>query len=116
MKAKWYYIGIQLRVSKKTLGTIRVIHKSDTDTCLMRVCEEWLQLHKKLSKVPEWSMVVEVLRSGEVYETELADSLHHKYCSDDESTESEDEEEGPTSKSYTWVRQKLCLILTNEWL
>ena len=97
---KWYSIGVQLKVSRKTLSAIGAINKNNTDMCMMRVCDEWLTLQRKCDRVPEWITVVQVLRSRVVLETELADSLHEKYCCDDKS----DEEEEPTSKSYTWVR------------
>ena len=96
---KWYPIGIQLKVTNKTLSAIRAINRNNTDMCMLRVCEEWLSQQHKRDRVPEWTTVIEVLRNRVVSETELADSLHQKYCSDDNS----DEEDGPTSKSYTWV-------------
>ena len=105
---KWYDVGIQLKISYKTLNAIRAINKRNTEICLMRVCEEWLLQEKKRNKVPTWSTIIEILKSKVISETELAELINQKYyCdeTDDEEEESDDEGE-PTSKSYTWVRLK----------
>ena len=100
---KWYDLGIQLKVSYKTLNAIRAINKRNIEVCLMRVCEEWLLQEKKCNKFPAWSTIIEVLKSKVISETELAGRIDQKYCNDKTEEESDDEEE-PTSKSYTWVR------------
>lgn len=104
--AKWYYIGIQLKISNKTLNAIRLVNRRNREVCMMRVCEEWIMQQEKCDKVPDWSTIIEVLRSKVISETDLADSIYQKYCSDEPQVEY-DEEEEPTSKSYTWVRLKL---------
>ena len=102
---KWYDLGIQLKVSHKTLNAIRAINKRNTEICLMRVCEEWLLQEKKCNVVPAWKTIIEVLNSKVISETELAGRIDQKYCRDEtEGEEEEEEEEEPTSKSYTWVR------------
>lgn len=116
---KWYYLGIQLKVSNKTLSVIRLINKSNEDVCLMRVCEEWLMQQKKSNIVPEWSTVIAVLRSRVISATALADELHQKYCCNDVEVDSDEEEQ--TSKSYTWVRSKslplnnIIVAMTSAW-
>lgn len=101
---KWYDVGIQLKISYKTLNAIRAINKRNTDICLMRVCEEWLLQEKKCSRVPTWSTVVEILKSKVISETELAGQIDQRYCCGETEKEESDGEGEPTSKSYTWVR------------
>jgi hypothetical protein len=98
---KWYDVGIQLKISYKTLNAIRAINKRNTEICLMRVCEEWLLQEKKCNKVPTWTTIIEILKSKVISETELAALIDQKYCCNE--TESDDEGQ-PMSKSYTWVR------------
>ena len=101
--AKWYFLGIQLKVSSKTLNAIRLINKGDNDVCMMRVCEEWLMQQKKSNKVPDWTTIIGVLRSRVIFETALADLLHQKYCNDKVEVDRYEEGE-PTSKFFTWVK------------
>ena len=103
--SKWHDIGIQLKISYKTLNAIQAINKRDTEICMMRVCEEWIMQEKKCNKVPAWSTITEALKSRVISETELAELIDQKYCCDETEEESDGEGE-PTSKSYTWVRQK----------
>ena len=63
---------------------------------------------KKRNKVPAWSTVTEILKSRVISEIKLAELIDQKYCNEDIKEESDDEGE-PTSKSYTWVRQK-CMV------
>ena len=103
ISAKWYFLGIQLKVSNKTLNAIRLINKGDIDVCMMRVCEEWIMQQKKSNKVPDWTTIIGVLRSRVIFETALADLLQQKYCSDKVEVDSNEEGE-PTSKFFTWVK------------
>lgn len=101
---KWYDIGVQLKISYKTLNAIRAINKKNTEICLMQVCEEWLLQEKKYNKIPTWITITEVLKSEVISETEVAELIDQKYCCNETEEEESDDEGEPTSKSYTWVR------------
>lgn len=113
MATKWYFLGIQLKVSNKILNAIQLINKGDNDVCMMRVCEEWLLQQQKTNKVPDWNTIIGVLRSRVISETALADSLHQKYCSDNVEVDSSEKGE-PTSKSYTWVSCHTFVCVSNR--
>lgn len=76
--AKWYDIGMQLRVSVDTLDAIKKQYLNDSSDCLRETLKTWL---KSYPLPTTWSTIVDALRSSIVGEGRLADSLKHKYCS-----------------------------------
>ena len=77
VRAKWYDIGVQLRVN---IGTLKAIEKqySDPSDCLREILTTWLKAYPPHST---WSKVVDALSSGAVGESRLAADLEQKYCS-----------------------------------
>ena len=76
-RAKWYDIGLQLRISVGTLNAIKKDCNSTSD-CLRETLTTWL---KTCPSPPTWSNVVDALRSSTVGEVRLAADLEQKYCS-----------------------------------
>ena len=76
-RAKWYDIGLQLRISVGTLNAIKKDCNSTSD-CLRETLTTWL---KTCPSPPTWSNIVDALRSSTVGEVRLAADLEQKYCS-----------------------------------
>ena len=74
-RAKWYNIGVQLRVGVGTLDAIRSQY-SDPSDCLRETLTTWL---KSCSTPTTWSKVAEALNSSTVGEGSMATSLKQKY-------------------------------------
>ena len=77
VRAKWYDVGMQLRVSVGTLDAIKKQY-SDPSDCLRETLTTWLQ---NCVPSPTWTNIVGALRSSTVGEASLAADLEHKYCS-----------------------------------
>ena len=76
-QAKWYDIGIELKVDISTLKTIESMYSNSKDR-LREVITEWLKaVHPK----PTWRSLVDALRRPAVDEAKLAAVLEAKYCS-----------------------------------
>ena len=73
VRAMWYNIGVQLRVSVGTLNAIKKQY-SDPIDCLRETLIEWL----KSFPPSKWGDVVDALRL--LGDTRLAEDLEHKYC------------------------------------
>ena len=76
-RAKWYNIGLQLRMSVGTLNAIKKDCNSTSD-CLRETLTTWL---KTCPSPPTWKNIVDALRSSTVGEVRLAVDLEQKYCS-----------------------------------
>ena len=77
VRAKWYDIGLQLRMSVGTLDAIKEQY-DNLSHCLREALKTWL---KTSPSAPTWSNIVDALRSSTVGEVRLAADLEHKYCS-----------------------------------
>ena len=77
VRAKWYNIGLGLRLSVGTLDGIKAEH-SNTSDCLRETLKKWLNAYPP---PPTWSKVVEALSTKTVNETRLATDLECRYCS-----------------------------------
>ena len=76
-RAKWYDVGLQLRMCVGTLNAINEDYNSTSD-CLRETLTTWL---KTCPSPPTWSSIVDALRSSTVGEVRLATDLEQKYCS-----------------------------------
>ena len=74
-RAKWYNLGLQLRVDVGTLGCFKVQY-SDPGDQLREVLRTWLTSSEK----PTWGAMVEALESPVIDEAPLANELQLKYC------------------------------------
>ena len=75
VRAKWYDIGIELKLSTGTLDNIREVpHAAD---CLREMCILWL---KREDPNPSWSILTKVLEIPAVGEGHLTQQLRYKYC------------------------------------
>ena len=75
-RAKWYNLGIQLRVAVGTLDCFKVQYGDPGDQ-LREVLRTWLTS----SYNPTWIALTEALRSPVIEETQLARELQTKYGS-----------------------------------
>ena len=75
-RAKWYNLGLQLRVDVGTLDSFKVQY-SGPHYQLTQVLETWLTT----SDNPTWEAMVEALKSPVIGEARLAMELQQKYCS-----------------------------------
>ena len=75
-RAKWYRIGVQLKLSVGTLNAIRA-EFSDTTDCLTEMCSHWL---RRIDPHPSWVALIGALESPPVGEGQLALQLRDKYC------------------------------------
>ena len=75
-RAKWYHIGIQLKLPVGTLDAIRSDFPDSTD-CLTRMCSRWL---RRVNPKPAWPALTKALESSPVGEGHLAQQLRDKYC------------------------------------
>jgi len=74
-RAKWYNLGIQLRVDMGTLESIELQYKAPGDQ-LREVVKAWL----KSVENPTWGAMIDALKSPDINETRLASKLQQKYC------------------------------------
>jgi len=81
-RAKWYRIGVQLKLSVGTLDAIRS-EFSDTTACLTEMCSHWL---RRINPKPSWPALTKALESSPVGEGHLAQQLRDKYCRGGEET------------------------------
>ena len=82
IRAKWYNIGLQLRMSVGTLDAIEEQY-DDPSHCLRETLKTWL---KTSPSPPTWSNILDALRSSTVGEVRLAADLEQKYCSTQDSS------------------------------
>ena len=75
-RAKWYNLGVQLRVDVGSLDCLKAQY-SDAGDQLREVLRTWLTT----SKSPTWMAMVEALKSPVNGEVQLAKELQQKYCS-----------------------------------
>jgi len=75
-RAKWYDIGVELKLSPGTLASIREDFRGVGD-CLREICSEWL---KRTNPPPAWEALAEALESSPVGQGLLAQQLRDKYC------------------------------------
>ena len=81
-RAKWYDIGLQLRMSVGSLDATKEQY-DDPSHCLRETLKTWL---KTCPSIPTWKNVVNALRSSTVGEVRLAADLEQKYCSTQDSS------------------------------
>ena len=77
--AKWYDIGLQLRLRVGTLDAIKEQY-DDPSHCLRETLKTWLKTCP-LHVPPTWKNIVNALRSCIIGEVRLAADLEQKYCS-----------------------------------
>lgn len=73
-RAKWYCLGLQLRVDTGTLDSFKA--QNDPSDKLREVLKRWLETGEN----PTWGVMVEALKRPAVGEVRLAVELQQKYC------------------------------------
>ena len=75
VRAAWYPLGIQLKLSSGTLDSIRTQFQTPIDQ-LLEMLKTWLTTGNN----PTWKNLTDALRSQTVGRNDLADVLETKYC------------------------------------
>ena len=75
MRAKWYILGLQLKLSTGTLDAIKAQFRNPRDQ-LLEMLKTWLTTGDD----PTWKNLTDALRSQTVGEIRLAGALEKKYC------------------------------------
>ena len=75
--AKWYNIGMQLRVKVGRLDAIKQENLNNSSDCLRETLKTWLTA---CPQSPTWKSIIDVLRSSVVDEERLALDLECKHC------------------------------------
>ena len=83
VRHKWYDIGLELDIPFQTLNVIKTDCPQNSADCLREMLVEWLSC---TSSAPSWSTLVEALSSEPVGEKRLADEIHAKYCTQEQTT------------------------------
>ena len=81
-RAKWYHIGVELKLSVGTLNAIRS-EFTDKNGCNTEMCSHWL---RRIDPHPSWEALTKALESLPVGEGHLAQQLRDKYCPGREET------------------------------
>ena len=76
-RAKWYDIGIELKIDVRTLKYIKSTYTDNKD-CLREVLEVWF---KAVDPKPTWKALVDALKAQVIDEQKLAADLEAKFCS-----------------------------------
>ena len=91
---KWFEIGTYFKVQPNMLKTIKQTSETNTEVCLMKLCNEWLEEEQDAT----WSMVVQMLESETISEVALANSIKDRYCNSSQSPNG-----SPESLERSWV-------------
>jgi len=75
-RAKWYHIGLELKLPVVVLNAIRSEFFDEID-CLTEMCSHWL---RRINPHPSWVALAQALESPPVGEGHLAQQLRDKYC------------------------------------
>jgi len=76
-RAKWYDIGIELKIDVPTLKNIKSTYTDNKD-CFREVLKVWL---KAVDPKPTWKALVDALKARVIDEQKLAADLEAKFCS-----------------------------------
>ena len=76
VRAKWYDLGIQLRMETSHLDAIETQHRGNPDKCQRQMLSDWLNT----SPPPTWQRVVDALCSPVIDKKSSAERLRHIYC------------------------------------
>ena len=82
IRADWYDLGVQLRMTTSDLDVIKVVNMNDSKKCLRQMLSEWLR--KTTPSLPSWQRVVDALCSPAIDRPALADKIRRTYCSQEQ--------------------------------
>ena len=81
VRAKWYDLGVQLRMKTSDLDAIETEHPKNSNVCLRRMLSVWLT--REVHSPPTWQTVVDALSSPAVGRPDVAENINLKYCTKD---------------------------------
>ena len=71
-RAKWYEIGLGIKIRSTDLDAIRKKHRDDPDVCYRELLSTWL---KQASPIPTWALLTDALKSRQVGFEQLSEKL-----------------------------------------
>ena len=77
VRAKWYDLGIQLRMETSHLDAIETQHRGNPDKCQRQMLSDWLNTSPP---PPTWQRMVDALCSPVIDKKSSAERLRHIYC------------------------------------
>ena len=77
VRAKWYDLGIQLRMETSHLDAIETQHRGNPDKCQRHMLSDWLNTSPP---PPTWQRMVDALCSPVIDKTSSGERLRHIYC------------------------------------
>ena len=77
VKAKWYDLGVQLRMKIHDLDAIEIECLKNCDRCLIKMLSSWLS---QTDHSPTWQIVVDALSSPAIGNQNAANRIHQVYC------------------------------------
>ena len=93
VRAKWYDLGVQLRMTIHDIDAIEIEYSKHSDTCLRKMLSVWLT--REVPSPPTWQRVVDALSSPTVDRLDVAKKIRKSYCNGN------GEEHGNTEKPNT---------------
>ena len=77
VRAKWYDLGIQLRMETSHLDAIETQHRGNPDKCQRQMLSDWLNTSPP---PPTWQRMVDALCSPVIDKKSSGERLRHIYC------------------------------------
>ena len=90
VRAKWFDLGVQLRMSTPDLDAIQTQYQNNPDACLRQMLSDWLT--KEVPSPPTWQRVVDALSSPAVDRPAVAQRVRQTYLSQDPATDPVDKQ------------------------
>ena len=84
VRAKWYDLGVQLRMTTPDLDAIQTQYKNNPDNpgaCLRQMLSDWLT--KEVSSPPTWQRVVDALSSPTINKRAVGNRIRNTLCCQD---------------------------------
>ena len=90
VRAKWYDLGVQLRMTTPDLDAIQTQYQNNPDACLRQMLSDWLT--KEVPSPPTWQRVVDALSSSAINKKKLAEKIKVSFCSQNNATDTSNDD------------------------
>ena len=77
VRAKWYDLGVQLRMTLPDLDAIETQYQNNPDRCLQRMLSDWLS--REIPSPPSWQKIVDALCTHTVSKPLVAERIRKTY-------------------------------------
>ena len=103
VRAKWYDLGVQLRMKTPDLDAIETEHPKHSDVCLRKMLSMWLT--REVPSPPTWQRVVDALSSPAVNRTDIAERIRKSHCNGNGEEHRNAEEPNTGNESFLSVAE-----------